>query len=936
MIRIEVWSYLILFVLTVSSTGSDPCDDANHAILGDTWRSTSYETPAGGTKHCDAAIEEQWYKPEGADMPTSAPDLNKCGTTSPIWMDDSLPTSTSITEVKVCLKSLFSACQFTWNIRVKKCNTFYVYELKQANLCNAAYCFGDRIKCPAGQNSDTGYQPGCGEYPNITLTAEVTHGLVEAPSEFAGTPTILKGIVFQCDISSDDDLTAYVYDIQWFINDNSIVTHRNIPYTNLTQTGLHQSEWTGTYKLGCLVKCAVRVRNDTDNPPTQITNSEYFHAGIETDSLEYEVPENAHINILVRLTVPIDCMYLPTFTPEEIHSYTGQFCKVSIRLSVPKESDVSCTLGGVTNDPVSFDNTQCGIQFNFDEWNISKNLTVYGSTDGIVKMSVSTTAFLRLEADASFASVAWSHATKPDIKIHVLDEDIILRGKSCTIQTDPHINTFDGRHVRFLLEGEYIIYQHETIPIRIHAVFDTCWQAARGSCTCGVAIRYIDAVFVLNFCKEKIGEEWLPTSNVNKYVEMRACEDSSMTVQYTSGIYTVTLPSGTVIKMRLHLGALNTHIFVFELMPSLSDWRATSGMCGFLDGVKDNDIRDRDGKKVRGFGNIWLLNSTLDGPSLFTSNPELVDLPRPSLQYCQCPVRGDDRPSLISQTHCNLTSPSESCEWLSDFSSYVTQCDKYRENVREKRDTSGYLHRHPRSTDEDIEVPRFDLKLDETYANSPDENITWINGWNESLAEEVCRNTMDSDPMLIKCKDFVFVMNDITENGIQECMDDIMISGHAGFLEDTKKALQTTCQGEAERFENLTTHANGTSASFLEELLELSCTDNCSGNGICINGTCDCYSDFYGESCILKTNIAPEILSGGITCPNDQKSCKAFVISGINFLDVSLTCLVRPIKVYYDRLEIDGSQQSFPARYLNDFSCICTIPDSIRRRRSGR
>ncbi|XP_069129083.1 von Willebrand factor D and EGF domain-containing protein-like [Argopecten irradians] len=755
--------------------------------------------------------------------------------------------------------------------------------------------------------------------PNVTMTVEVTHG-IKTSSMFN---MIRKEIVFHCNITTDLCITDHVYDIQWFINDNGIVTHRNIPYTNLTQTGLRQSEWTGTYKLGFLVKCAVRARTDTDSTPTPYTYSDDFYAGFTTDQSEYSVPEDSSINITIRLSVPLDCIYLSNSIPD---------CSLKIRIKFPKHYDTDnnkgCTIVGTVDEPIAFGNTACGIFIKYSDWDVPKNMTIYGSADNIVTSSRSRTSYVRLVAEESFTSQAWASATIPDIKVNALDEDKKLLGKSCTIQTDPHINTFDGSHVLFMQYGEFILFKHDTLPIRIHAVFDKCWQAWRGACTCGVAIRYIDAVFVLNFCKVRIGAPWLYSSNFNRYVEMRACDATHMTIEYRRPAYKVTLPSGTEIHIGLHLGAINTHINMFILKPSLADWEATSGMCGFLDGDKNNDIRLRSGEIAPGFGVDWRHDNQMDGESLFASNGVLGDILLPQLRYCRCPVTSTQESGFAAVANCDLTSTITTCGSQTHYTNYFEQCSTSQE-------ISGNLHRVVRrSTNDDFEIPKFDIALDENYAIS-EYNITWINGWNESLAEEACRNTMDSDPMLIRCKDAVAAMNDIASNGINECVGDIKISGHTGYMEGTLEALREHCLIEAIRFENLTTQeSHGTNTTFLNELLKLNCPNNCSGNGHCEKGVCDCQDGFYGDSCTVGIETIPEVLSSGMICSIEKRSCRNFVIPGSNFLDVNLTCQVRMLQVYINRWEIIASPVLFPATYLNDFNCVCTIPDSYRRRRA--
>ncbi|XP_060080899.1 von Willebrand factor D and EGF domain-containing protein-like [Ylistrum balloti] len=893
------FSYISPESRTYCKEDVDPCEPSNHQLLDDPWRSSSFDESNADFSHCDAAIREAWYRPisgAGVTMPTTDPGLNKCGTQYPIWMDDVLPNTTDITDVKVCLKHVFMSCTQTWTIRVKKCESFYVYELKQTSLCSAAYCFGNELACPEGETSDTGFHPGCGVPPNITLQAVVTPGLNTTTGEAFGAPVIIKEIQFQCDIDSDKDLTAFVYDIQWYINDNLIVTHKNTPYANLTETKLRHSQWIQTFTLGFLVKCAVRARNDLDSSPGAYYHSSAFYAGITTDASEYMVSEGESINITLSLTIPIDCRYPESSTSSQIADYEENHCNVVIRVRTPnyyENGQLACATGGATDEPVSFENANCGVVFSFSNWNEPRYLTVSGSSDNTVTEIDSRTSFIRFRGDDGIFNPAWSFATIPDVKVVVEDRDIVLIGKQCLVWTDPNVITLDGR----------------------------CYWGW-GSCICGVAIRNQDSVFIINLCREMVGQTpWISSANVNRYIEMRACDDTRMTVESSGTKYTITLPSGTLITISYTTGS-SVFIRQFTLKPSLADWKSSAGMCGFLDGDITNDFKKRDGTVTTDFmdfGLNWRFNEILDGNSLFNATSSLSDIELAPLQYCRCSVASDNTQPFSSDIHCNITSLITACPGRTSSAGYVQQCDK----GRKKRET------------DDFEIPKFDVVLNEEYANVS-QNYTWTNGWTEALAAQACRETMDDNPMLNTCKDYVAVMNDVVEDGIRNCINDIKISGDTVFLTDTVEALKSSCLVEAKLFENLTTHGSyGNSTTFLDELLQMSCPNNCSENGNCTSGLCICHDGFFGSDCSLERDSIPVVLPGGSTCSINEKACRNFFISGSNFLNLNLTCRAQPLKVYVDRWELSGETMIFPATYLNDINCMCVIPDSFRSRREA-
>ncbi|XP_033762945.1 oncoprotein-induced transcript 3 protein-like [Pecten maximus] len=101
---------------------------------------------------CDryAINETVWYKVENKhgdnlykDMVTSAPELNHCGTSFPIWLNGILPHGNHTQKnLTVCMQGLENACETSFNITVMNCHQYHVYKLKPTDTCNAAYCFG--------------------------------------------------------------------------------------------------------------------------------------------------------------------------------------------------------------------------------------------------------------------------------------------------------------------------------------------------------------------------------------------------------------------------------------------------------------------------------------------------------------------------------------------------------------------------------------------------------------------------------------------------------------------------------------------------------------------------------------------------------------------------------------------------------------------------
>ncbi|XP_021367084.1 uromodulin-like [Mizuhopecten yessoensis] len=141
---IPVITFVVFYCFTaflLSTADADPCLASNHVTIDDVWRST-INMVTDGSYRCDSVIELAWYRLSSlGNIATSYPDLNSCGTSYPIWMDDVLPSTGTTKTVKMCMRSLFTSCHKTWSIQLKNCQSFYVYELIPTSLCPSAYCF---------------------------------------------------------------------------------------------------------------------------------------------------------------------------------------------------------------------------------------------------------------------------------------------------------------------------------------------------------------------------------------------------------------------------------------------------------------------------------------------------------------------------------------------------------------------------------------------------------------------------------------------------------------------------------------------------------------------------------------------------------------------------------------------------------------------------
>ena len=143
-----------VFLLGILQTGFKVscCKEVEYITIDDPRRSTAYRSGSG--KLCDRGIilEDVWYRfssEAGDEIPTTLPKLGSCDTAVPIWINGVNPTvKDGIVTRKACADRPHGkprGCSVSYNIRVRNCSGFYIYQLKKPLQCYFAYCAGRLI-----------------------------------------------------------------------------------------------------------------------------------------------------------------------------------------------------------------------------------------------------------------------------------------------------------------------------------------------------------------------------------------------------------------------------------------------------------------------------------------------------------------------------------------------------------------------------------------------------------------------------------------------------------------------------------------------------------------------------------------------------------------------------------------------------------------------
>ncbi|VDI28389.1 Hypothetical predicted protein, partial [Mytilus galloprovincialis] len=120
---------------TPSYVWDEPCHWHN-VITSQFERSVNYTLQSGEYGECyDMEIYmEGWYKFSGNErIPTYPPKSGQCGSSSPIWLDGTYPTTYGeISSLTACMVGNDTECGNSWNVSVMHCDGYNVAHLKSA------------------------------------------------------------------------------------------------------------------------------------------------------------------------------------------------------------------------------------------------------------------------------------------------------------------------------------------------------------------------------------------------------------------------------------------------------------------------------------------------------------------------------------------------------------------------------------------------------------------------------------------------------------------------------------------------------------------------------------------------------------------------------------------------------------------------------------
>nr|XP_022296367.1 uncharacterized protein LOC111106120 [Crassostrea virginica] len=508
-------------------------------------------------------------------MSTSPTALTTCGTTYPVWLKGSTPSDGASISMTACEVGFFGDCERQYTIEVKNCSHFLVYKLKPLDLCNAAYCFEHGDECVNETVSNVRVS-----FHNVTWKSQ-EHAF--QAGSFQHDPYI--NLLCSFTPSADDTL---LYHIDWYVDNDIVIQGQTVDKDSLQDAILSAEDLiNANKKINSWIHCVVGIKAAEVKRPCFSKPSELFFAGIEILNETVTLQRSGSGHVMLRPTIPI---IAPTLEYPEINP---QVDMVNVELSISNNNNGQCRVK----------HRDCEKQievFSYGEreryndpnnWRKVYSITVQSLDDAKYNLP-GTYLVQRLNigiVNGGGGSI-YSNVPLHDVRINVVENNSLWKGRICVASADVHMTSLDGykyecQAMGCVKEKTYILYRNKDYLQEVQVRHMTCWTWLSTTCVCAVAIRVGRDVFTIDAC------------NGGRIINFPSCYENALkVVKELDTIYKVTLPTGTLVKIRLfRRGSESQWYMNVEVYPTERDVLRTEGLCGSLDGNRINDLWHRNG-----------------------------------------------------------------------------------------------------------------------------------------------------------------------------------------------------------------------------------------------------------------------------------------------------------------------------------------------------
>ncbi|KAK7499322.1 hypothetical protein BaRGS_00009297 [Batillaria attramentaria] len=186
-------------------------------------------------------------------------------------------------------------------------------------------------------------------------------------------------------------------------------------------------------------------------------------------------------------------------------------------------------------------------------------------------------------------------------------------------------------------------------------------------------------------------------------------------------------------------------------------------------------------------------------------------------------------------------------------------------------------------------------------------NAVWptASNWTEAMAREHCEQVLDRVLALRYCDKAVLAANatdmiDYTDV-ITMCVDNIRTSDSSD--RDDLTVEQALHMYRMVFLRDTTYHDAGTIRQDILQCLDSTCTNDCSGNGRCQLGVCECSAGYVGGDCSYRRMNMPQpsalsFLHSNVCPVSDRNQCRSLFLNGQNLVESPyLSCHIQTVQV---------------------------------------
>ncbi|XP_053389303.1 von Willebrand factor D and EGF domain-containing protein-like [Mercenaria mercenaria] len=862
-------------------TVDDPCDST---IVLDSLkqRVIGYTLSADETPLCDYYMTEGWYSMGTNNVIAKSEQL--CGTVYNWYLQGDLPTDDQITGITVCRNGgKGNICSEARTIHVKRCEeNRYVFDLVAPDGCPEAYCIES---LQPSNETDTP--------PDISSVKPVIEAVVVKP----GATNMLN---FFCDFTPPAG-TNYFYAVEWGISTGRSWTHTikrfdPIQYvsqfdfrdkTALTEGMLRDKNFG---HLGITIACSVTAQHDEIGTSSLARESNPKFFGIEVLNKTIRVSNKEDTTIFLRITVPFGCADVEL----------GK-CSMDVNVFIPRKSK-SCKMPDLSQTKGV--RNRCGLSFRSDRINqwVPLHLTAF---DGVTRLDITTKFNLVLNTRATVPTHPFfANYFLDPIKVEVHTDMTLLKNKLCYSHNDPHMGSFDGIRYENQNSGKFILYRNTKYQTQVQMQTTECYTNIW--CNCGVVVNAGRDVFIVNNCGNGVKRKW--------NIRFRECQDRILrrkVFKVNNSKYEVILPTGTKVTIKLY-----GHLLNVDIAPGLADYLNTEGLCGKFDGDISNDRAKRPDSKETDPNKSWRVKAEED---LFDSrNDDNLEIWKEERLLCSCNADGGSV-NIVDKVTCHPT-VSKTCQDDREEPILEHQCSF---SVRKRRNVHGMYVQKELDLHRTVETS-FVSKRHSTHIPDFPLLVSKRMTYDYESAKADCQEAFNTD-VFSTCSSIPDInLDDFIEN----CILDAQITNSMDWALTHLEALKDKCMHEikvnqplsADELAEVDIIVNNTvintetrlndsltlpliptfSTELLETVEEVTCPNECNGNGKCEKGICVCSAKYIGEDCSVDRTVPP--LMEGIPdrgeCDLQFRECKRTSVFGSNLAEtVDLTCHLVPFVV---------------------------------------